>query len=111
MKGNSPLEQSTNIGVLINKWNMKIYNYMFVVCTLFIFMIEIYFCQSLWVFDGNCYISLIVVVPIGFRVICKSYDEELENKIRLVDMSNGSQMMMDIEVYMFTIKKIIITIQ
>lgn len=74
------------IGALINKWNVKINNYMFVVCSLFIFMIEIYFCQSLWAFDGNCYMSLILVVPILVayllnKNICFKYDTRILSEL------------------------------
>lgn len=27
-------------------------------------MVEVYFCQTLWAFDGNCYIIVIIITPI-----------------------------------------------
>ncbi len=27
-------------------------------------MVEVYFCQTLWAFDGNCYITVIIITPI-----------------------------------------------
>lgn len=86
------------IGAALNKYKIKVNNFIYVILSLFIYMVEVYFCQTLWAFDGNCYITLIIITP-----ILASY---LLNKDNI--LSFNTKILGELSIYIYFLHPIII---